>query len=261
MQPNPESQVLADRIRSMLGVHWLLLFAAILMSWGLLYAMAIPAELRDASRIFGSEFWVALCTITPDAAGFAKVALMWLLMSTAMMLPTALPAFAAYEDLSHSGAEVSLGPLAGGFLAVWGGFAILAAGLQIALFHYDLVSSFGDSRSTWLSATLLLIAGGYQFTPLKEACLSKCRAPMMFFMQHWGESPARLGFRLGATCLGCCWALMLLAFVGGVMSLAFMGLATLIMTLEKLPDIGRWLSQPLGFVLIGSAGWIVATGL
>jgi hypothetical protein len=86
MQPNPESQVFADRIRSMLGVHWLLLFAAILMSWGLLYAMAIPAELRDASRIFGSEFWVALCTITPDAAGFAKVALMWLLMSTAMML-------------------------------------------------------------------------------------------------------------------------------------------------------------------------------
>ena len=124
----------------------------------------------------------------------------------------------------------------------------------MALFHFDLVSGFGDSRSVWLSVALLAIAGGYQFSALKEACLSKCRAPLTFFMQHWGESPLSMGLRLGATCLGCCWALMLLAFVGGVMSLAFMGLATLIMTLEKLPDIGRWLSRPLGVALLGGAG-------
>lgn len=251
----------ADRIRSMLGLHWLMLFAMILGSWGLLYAMAIPADLRDASLVFGSDFWIALCTITPDAAGFARVALMWLLMSTAMMLPTALPAFAAYDDLAAGGAETDLRGLVLGFVTLWGGFALLAAALQMALFRFDLVSSFGDSRSGLLSALLLAVAGAYQFTALKEACLSKCRAPVSFFMQYWGETPLRLGLRLGATCLGCCWALMLLAFVGGVMSLAFMGLATLIMTLEKLPDIGRWLSQPLGFALLGGAGWMLATGI
>ena len=69
-----------------------------------------------------------------------------------------------------------------------------------------------------------------------------------------------MGLRLGATCLGCCWALMLLAFVGGVMSLAFMGLATLIMTLEKLPDIGRWMSRPLGFALLGASGVMAVSG-
>ncbi|MBT8459369.1 MAG: DUF2182 domain-containing protein [Boseongicola sp.] len=245
----------------MIGMHWLARFGAIVVSWAALYAMAIPPELREASRIFGSDFWVALCTITPDLAGYGRVALMWLLMSTAMMLPTALPAFAAYEDLTQSGAETNFNALAGGFIAVWAGFAIVAAGLQMALFHFDLVSSFGDSRSVWLSVALLAVAGVYQFTELKEACLSKCRAPLTFFMQHWGETPIQLGLRLGATCLGCCWALMLLAFVGGVMSLAFMGLATLIMTLEKLPDIGRWMSRPLGFALLGAAGLMAVTGL
>lgn len=104
------------------------------------------------------------------------------------------------------------------------------------------------------------MAGAYQFTALKAACLSKCRAPVTFYMQHWSDGPLKLGLRLGATCLGCCWALMLLAFVGGIMSLAFMGLATLIMTLEKLPDIGRWLSRPLGVALLGASAWVGVTG-
>ena len=251
----------AVRIRSMLGLHWLMLFGAIAISWALLFAMAIPPDLREASRIFGTDFWIALCTVTPDLAGYWRVMLMWLLMSTAMMLPTALPAFAAYDDLGQSGAHTAFLPLVAGFLAVWMGFALVAAGLQMALFHLDLVSSFGDSRSYWLSAALLTIAGGYQFAPLKDTCLSKCRAPLTFFLQYWDTGPWRMGLRLGATCLGCCWALMLLAFVGGVMSLAFMGLATMFMILEKLPEVGRWLSRPLGYALLGGAGWLAAAGL
>ena len=253
--------MLADRVRSMLGAHWLVLFGAILASWVALYAMAIPADLRETSRLFGAEFWVALCTVTPDLAGFGRVVVMWLLMATAMMLPTALPAFAAYDDISRTGTGTDILTLGAGFVAVWGGFAFVAAGLQMALFHFDLVSGFGDSRSRWLSGLLLTVAGIYQFSALKEACLSKCRAPLMFFLQHWDAGPWRMGLRLGGTCLGCCWALMLLAFVGGVMSLAFMGLATLIMTLEKLPEIGRWLSRPLGYALLGGAGVVMVTGL
>jgi len=245
--------MVAARIRRMTGWHWLSLFGAILLAWGLLYAMALPEELRAAGRIYGAEFLASLCTVTPDAAGFIRITLMWALMSAAMMAPTALPAFATYDDLSHTG-QTRFGALVGGYLAVWLGFSVFAAALQMALFQAGLVSAFGDSRSALLSAALLAMAGLYQFSEIKEACLSKCRAPLTFFMQHWGEGPWRNGVRLGAVCLGCCWALMLLAFVGGVMNIAFMGLATVIMVIEKLPDLGRWLTRPLGYALLAGAG-------
>jgi predicted metal-binding membrane protein len=239
----------------MQAAHWTALFGLVLGAWAVLYAMAIPADLRSASRLFGADFWAALCTVTPDLAGYGRVAMMWALMATAMMLPTVLPAFATYDDLGSSGAATRPVALWGGYLAVWLGFAVLAAGLQMALFQLDLVSGFGDSRSIWLSAGLLAVAGAYQFSPLKRACLNKCRAPLTFFLAHWQDGAWRMGLRLGAACLGCCWALMLLAFVGGVMSLGFMGLATLIMTLEKLPRFGRWLDRPLGVALLaGAAG-------
>lgn len=250
--------MLSDRIRAMGAPHWLALFGLILGAWVMLYAMALPADLRASARIFGAEFWESLCTVTPDAAGFGRVVLMWALMAAAMMAPTALPAFATYEDLGRS-TQVRFGALVAGYLIVWLGFSLLAGGLQMALFGAGLVSAFGDSLSVWLSAGLLMIAGLYQFSPVKEACLSKCRAPLTFFMAHWDEGPLRNGVRLGLVCLGCCWALMLLAFVGGVMNIAFMGLATLIMVIEKLPAYGRLLTRPLGAVLI-AAGLFLALG-
>ncbi len=226
-----------------------------------LYAMAVPDDLREASRAFGSEFWSALCVVTPDLAGYSRLVLMWVLMSAAMMLPTALPTFRAYTDLGSTGAETRLPELALGFLLIWAAFSLLAAGLQLALFQSDLVSSFGDSRSSTFSAVLLLIAGFYQFSTAKASCLSKCRAPVAFFLEHWGAPPFQLGLRMGATCLGCCWALMLLAFVGGTMNLLFMGLATLVMTLEKLPQIGRLIDRPLGYALIAGAALMALSGI
>lgn len=251
----------ATQIRAMRGPHWLALFGLILMAWAALYAMSIPADLRAAGQVYGTGFWADLCTLTPDGAGFAKMALMWALMSAAMMAPTALPAFATYDDLSHSGAETRFSALVGGYLAVWLGFSLLAAAMQLVLFRAGLLNPFGSSASAALSAGLLAMAGVYQFTPLKEACLSKCRAPLNFFLQYWDEGPWRNGVRLGVVCLGCCWALMLLAFVGGVMNIAFMGLATLLMVFEKLPEIGRWLTRPLGVALLIAAVIIAATGI
>ena len=244
--------MVAARIRSMTGVHWLTLFGVIVAAWVVLFAMSIPAELRDGARIFGSDFITSLCTITPDAAGFYRIVLMWALMTAAMMAPTAFPAFATYDDLSHTAPNTSFSSLVAGYLAVWLGFSLLAATLQMGLFRAELVSAFGDSRSNALSGALLMGAGAYQFSAIKEACLSKCRMPMTFFMQHWDEGPLRNGLRLGAVCLGCCWALMLLAFVGGVMNVVFMGLATIIMVFEKLPDLGRYITRPLGGILIAA---------
>jgi predicted metal-binding membrane protein len=242
--------ILAQRIRTMSGWHWLALFGLILGAWLLLYLMALPADLRAAGALYGPDFWRDFCTLTPDAAGFGKMALMWVLMSAAMMAPTALPAFATYEDLSHASPDTNFTHLVAGYLSVWLGFALLAALMQLALFQADLLTAFGDSNSRYLSAALLLLAGGYQFSALKEACLSKCRRPLVFFMQHWADGPLRNGLRLGLTCLGCCWALMLLGFVGGTMNIAFMGLATVIMILEKLPDLGRHITRPLGVALV-----------
>lgn len=253
--------MIATRIRSMGKPHWLGLYGLIIAAWALLYAMAVPADLRAAGAVYGLELLAALCVATPDAAGFAGLVAMWAIMAAAMMAPTALPALATYDDLSAAGAETRLWPLVGGYLAVWLGFSVLAAAAQMALFSAGLLDPFGSSLSGVLSAALLALAGAWQFTALKEACLSKCRAPMMFFLQHWDEGPWRNGLRLGAVCLGCCWALMLLAFVGGVMNLMFMGIATVLMALEKLPEIGRWLTRPLGVVLLGAAAVTLAAAL
>lgn len=251
--------MIADRIRSMTGWHWLALFGGVLVAWMAIFAMAVPAELRAMGAIYGADFWESLCTITPDAGGYVRLLAMWVLMSAAMMAPTALPAFAAYEDIAAQTEGASFGALVGGYLTIWIGFSVLAAALQLALFQAGLIGALGESRSALFSAALLAGAGVYQFSSIKEACLSKCRMPVTFFMSHWDEGPWRNGLRLGAVCLGCCWALMLLGFVGGVMNIAFMGLATLIMVFEKLPDIGRFVTKPLGFVLIGAAV-LVAVG-
>jgi predicted metal-binding membrane protein len=175
-------------------------------------------------------------------------------MSAAMMAPTALPAFATYEDLGHT-THTKFAPLVIGYTIVWLGYSAIAAGVQIVLFQFGLIDAFGTSLSDGLSAILLIVAGAYQFSPIKEACLSKCRMPLTFFMQHFEEGPLRNGLRLGLICLGCCWALMALAFVGGVMNLAFMGLATILMILEKMPDLGRYLTKPLGGILIFCGVW------
>jgi predicted metal-binding membrane protein len=258
--------ILAQRIRRMTGGHWLAFFGLVLASWAALYAMQLPPELAAAADLYGAGFWAALCTVAPGAAGFPALFAMWAAMAAAMMAPTALPALATYEELPLPGEAGGQGFLAllAGYLAVWLGFAAAAAAMQITLATAGLVTPAGDSASAALNAVLLALAGGYQFTALKEACLSKCRHPLGFFMQHWrpGRRAAlALGLRLGLVCLGCCWALMALAFVGGTMNLAWMGLATLVMVLEKLPEIGRPVTRPLGVLLLAAAAAFAISGL
>lgn len=243
--------MLALRIRSLRAAHWLAFFAAILVAWVLLFAMSVPADLRALESTYGAAFVEYLCGGSLGASGFVSVFAMWALMSAAMMAPTALPAFATYDDLSNV-AATGFGKLLGGYLTAWLGFSAVAALLQVGLFRVGLIGALGQSLSVPLTSALLIGAGAYQFTALKDACLSRCRAPLTFFMQHWDEGPFRNGLRMGLDCVGCCWALMLLGFVGGTMNLAFMGLAMVLMTLEKLPDIGRFVTKPLGVALIAA---------
>ncbi len=230
--------------------HWLLFFAGILCAWIVLYAM----QISDAT-LEGSGFWASICQTQSGLAGYPVAFLMWSLMVVAMMAPTFVPALAVFEELCRATAAPRGGfaEFIGGYLLVWLGFATLATLAQVMLSEAAMLSSTGASLSPALTAALLVMAGAYQFSALKQACLSRCTAPFIFFMRHWCDerwNAARIGLRMGVVCMGCCWALMALAFVGGTMNLLWMGAATLLMVLEKLPRISRYTVRPLGVALI-----------
>jgi predicted metal-binding membrane protein len=240
------------------GLLWLGFYAAILVAWMMLLIMALP---RDG---LPDSFWASLC-LPADQAGFPTVWGMWGLMVAAMMLPTFVPALRTYTDLAATGATTGDGAMAlvAGYALIWVGAAALGAAVQIRLAQGGLLTAQGQSASVILSASLLFSAGLYQFSNLKGACLAKCRMPLTFFMQYWKPGAAnalRMGLHLGVLCLGCCWALMALGFVGGVNNLLWMGAATVFMTLEKLPEIGRFLTRPAGVALI-VAGLIRLTAI
>jgi predicted metal-binding membrane protein len=238
---------------------WLTFFACVLAAWSILFAMQARFELPAGWQDLGPAYLLWLCSGTAADAGFMSALLMWSLMTLAMMAPTAFPAFRTFSDLTHTDAasELSLTLLVAGYLTVWFGFSVFAALFQIKLASLGLLNLFGQSTSGTFNGSLLILAGLYQFSSLKNACLSACQNPMTFFFSHWQPGlpgAVRLGLRLGAVCLGCCWALMLLAFVAGTMNLLFMWLAMVLMTLEKLPQIGAKISTPLGvFLLIAGA--------
>jgi predicted metal-binding membrane protein len=184
---------------------------------------------------------------------------MWALMSAAMMLPTFVPALQTFLHLGAAGAARTIDGVAlvGGYGMVWTAGAMIGASGQMVLARSGLLAPDGSSLSPWLSSALLLAAGVYQLTQLKAACLAKCRMPLTFFMERWAPGTPRalrMGVELGVLCFGCCWALMALAFVGGTMNLIWMAAATLFMIMEKLPDIGRVLTRPAGWLLVLAAG-------
>ncbi len=240
-------------------LFWLGFYVAILVGWaGLMQMSASPLP-----GVTAADYWAALCISAETADPFVLFA-MWGLMSVAMMLPTFVPAVRVFAELGSvratDGAGISA--LVVGYGAVWLVFSALAAALQTGLAKAGAMTGAGQTLSPWVSVGILAAAGAYQFSPAKEACLAKCRHPLMFFMQHWapGMKPAfGMGARLGVWCVGCCWLLMLLGLIGGAMNLLWMGAATLFMVLEKLPEIGRYLTQPLGGVLlIGAAVQVVS---
>ena len=241
-------------------IHWLIFYFFVFVSWVfVLFASQSDAEIESFRSIYGAEFWKDLCGQVNGFEDLGPLFLMWIIMSGAMMMPTLIPTLRTYQDLIQGGAGTSVGFLlmSLGFFMIWFGYSSVVALLQAFLSEQNFVNSEGQFTYPPLTILLLVSTGLYQFSKFKDSCASECRAPLAFFMEFWGPgsmTSLKMGLRLGLTCLGCCWMLMLLAFVGGTMSLAFMGLATVIMTLEKLPDLGHYISKPLGYVLIMSAG-------
>ena len=136
---------------------------------------------------------------------------------------------------------------------MWIGVAALFAVIQIGLLRAGIIDMMGVPNALWVSGALLIVVGAFQFTRAKEVCHGVCHAPMNYFLGHWKtgfSGGMRMGMGLGVFCAGCCWGFMALGFVGGMMSLLWMGLATLFMVIEKLPQVGHYVTKPLGVALI-----------
>jgi predicted metal-binding membrane protein len=147
-----------------------------------------------------------------------------------------------------------------GYLVTWGGFSLLAAAAQWGFERVGLLSAMMAITSGWFAGVVLLVAGLYQLTPLKHACLRHCRSPIQFIMQQWRKGAGgafRMGIDHGVFCLACCWFLMGLLFVGGVMNLYWiLGLAVFVL-LEKTIPAGHWLGSLTGIGLIVWGGWML----
>jgi len=199
-------------------------------------------------------------------ADFGVVFAMWLVMAVAMMLPTAAPAILAYADIARGPAAaatgVSLTSFAGGYLAAWWLFGVVATAAQWLLAVTAQHTPAFSASSPVLGGTLLVGAGLYQFSSLKQACLTQCRSPMMFFIAHWRDGTAgafNLGLRHGMHCVGCCWALMALMLFAGMMSLAWTVALTALMLAEKVLPGGPLLGRVVGIALLTWGGVMLAT--
>ena len=200
--------------------------------------------------------------IDNSMTSFFPIAGMWAIMMAAMMLPTMVPTLRSYEDLMTSANGTRVGGLGVllGYSIVWVLFSLIISGTQLALLYLNVVDMMGKAKSLWLSAALLVVAGAFQFTRAKEVCHGVCHSPMSYFVGYWRvgfSGGLRMGLSLGAYCVGCCWLFMVLGFAGGVMNFLWMGLATLMMVLEKLPQLGHFLVKPLGILLILSGPSII----
>jgi predicted metal-binding membrane protein len=231
--------------------------ALVALAWGVLWAWGRSPDGRLLSHELLAQGGKRG---TPEGAVLALVFVSgWTLMTVAMMLPTSLPLVGLFHSLvrgrPHRARLVAL--LVAGYLGVWTLFGAIAHAGDFALHRLVEQLPWLQARPWAVGASVLVLAGVYQFTPLKDRCLDQCRSPLSFITQHWrGRDEAwqsfTLGLHHGLFCLGCCWSLMLLMFAVGVGNLGWMLLLGAVMAVEKNVSWGKRISRPLGFALVGS---------
>jgi predicted metal-binding membrane protein len=203
-----------------------------------------------------------------QAGDLALAFLMWALMMIAMMAPSAYPAarvVARTVELARgtAAARRSVAALMAGYLLAWIAFSVGATALHWALLRTALISPMWVSWAPALSALILVAAGAYQFAPVKSTCLRRCQSPLWLVQQcsDWrGRDALREGLRLGAFCVGCCWALMVVLFVTGVMNILWIVLLAIYVLIEKTTPHWTWLPRVAGAALIAWGVWLLGTG-
>ena len=224
-------------------------------------AWIVPMALDMYGPMTGASAW--MMTSAWNLRYTATLAAMWIVMMVGMMTPAASPALLIYAAVMrrYEGPRAALRvyPMAAGYLLVWTAFSIGAVLLQRAL-SISVLSPMMKLTDSW-AAALLLMAAAYQITPFKAACLDSCRSPTDFISSHMRSGAGgafRMGVRHGALCVGCCWALMLLLFVGGVMNLWTIAALTLFVLMEKLSPFGARTARITAAGLALIAVWILA---
>lgn len=206
-----------------------------------------------------------------DAARFGFMFVMWAVMMVGMMTPSAAPMILLYARVGRQAERqgkplAATGYFAAGYLLAWTVFSLGATVGQWALEHALLLSTMMTATSNVFGGLVLVAAGTYQWTPAKNACLDHCRSPLVFIQRHGGfrrDAPGsvRIGFRHGLYCVGCCWTLMALLFVGGVMNVLWIAAISIFVLAEKLIPAGRWLPRTAGALLAASGSWMLVTAL
>ena len=229
------------------------------------WAYVISATVDMNGRMDGAAGWMMKATW--DATYLLLIFSMWAVMMVAMMLPSALPTILIFHRAVRNDPEVRSPSrrtfaFVAGYILAWCGFSVGATLLQWGLAEAALLSPMMVSASAWLGGAILIVAGVYQWTPLKYACVRQCRSPLAFLAEHWEPGmprALRLGLHHGLYCVGCCWGLMLLLFVGGVMSLLWIAAITAFVLLEKLAPYGALVQRLSGLALVLAGAWVLAS--
>lgn len=227
------------------------------LSWVYLLHLSAAMEAMPAMAMVGLRPWSSIDFILTFA--------MWAVMMVAMMTPSAAPMILLYSAIVRKRREpgratAASGVFAAGYLVVWTGFSALATTLQWGLEQAALLSPMMVSTSPYLGGALLIAAGVYQMTPLKQVCLKYCRSPVHFLSSHWRKGAGgafKMGLDHGLFCLGCCWAIMGLLFVGGVMNLLMVAAIAGFILLEKVMPRGVLVGRAAGGLLVLAGIWLI----
>jgi predicted metal-binding membrane protein len=234
----------------------------ILVGIGAAWAAAVAAQLAGAAALVHHDTLLAAGGPPPAVAALAFL-LAWQLMIVAMMLPSSLPLVQLYARASARVPQrrLSMAAFLGGYALVWSTFGLLAFGADAGLHAVVNSTPWLERHDWWIGGAVLALAGAFQFTSLKDACLDKCRHPAQFMMRYYERGPRgglRLGMRHGAFCVGCCWALMFVMFAAGVASLIWMALLTAVMIHEKTRPAGARAVPVTGVALLAAASVVLA---
>jgi predicted metal-binding membrane protein len=248
-----DSVLKRDRLVVMLGLALVVVVAAAYTLAGIGMNMSALTMTRMAIEMPG----MAMQPVSWSAGYAFVVFLMWCVMMIAMMVPSAAPMVLIHAAIGRKQGDPDR-PLAAtaifvaGYLTVWTVFSAVATALQWGLQSLGVVTGMMEIASPAIAGLLLISAGLYQLTPLKRICLRHCQSPMTFVLHHWRpgkEGAFRMGLEHGCYCVGCCWFLMVLLFVGGIMNLIWIAGIAVYVGIEKLA-IGRWLTVATGVTLM-----------
>jgi len=265
VDPLPPSALerLLARDRRLIAVA---LAGLVVLAWG--YLLMLSKQMSDDASMASMPGMPAMPNMpgmgtdsAASAQSFALTVLMWWTMMIGMMVPSAAPMILLFgnvqrRQLAAESPKLRVALFTAGYLAIWGAFSVLAAVTQLALSSLELLAPLDLTVTAWLGAALVALAGVYQLTPPKNACLRRCRSPAEFLSSHWRRGNAgafRMGVEHGVYCVGCCWLLMSLLFVVGVMNLIWVAVIATFVLIEKLVPQGEATAKVNGIALLALA--------